>query len=212
MKKTRFRWALLASLFAAAGLLPLTTRAQQPTDQTAPVPQVERQFQVQVYVVVASNDGGTSEIPAAIESTVRQLRQSLLLKNYKLATTFVARGTDRTGVEARALLGRESVESGGDVQAIPYELSLTTFRTPSVGAGQDELQLSKFKFATSVPVVVAMVRGNSPNSSSPVYENRQVELNTSLRLKDGQPAIAGTLTTGQPDKQIVLIVAVKRAD
>jgi hypothetical protein len=212
MNKKHFRLALLASLFGVASLLPLTTMAQESADQTAAAQPAERQFLVQVYVVVASNDGGTSEIPAPIEATIRQLRQSLLLRNYKLAATFVARGTDRTGLQARALLGRESLESTGEVQSVPYEIVFSPIKATSPVGGQDELGLSKFKFEASVPVIVAMARGGGPNSSQPVFENRSVALDTSLRLRDGQPAVAGTLTTGQPDKQIVLIVLIKRAD
>lgn len=158
---------------------------------------------LQLHLIVASNDAtekGT--LPQSLEQTVRTLRASLPYANYRETTMLTGRvrnGGNLTikGV-ANALFPVQSTPS----TPIFYEWNL---RNIKIGL-QDGAQIEGFNFYVRMPVVAG---AGKEGVNSIQYESAGVS--TSVTLREGEPAIVGTMNVGRADQLFILIATVQRA-
>jgi len=72
--------------------------------------------------------------------------------------------------------------------------------------------LLRFAFGSRVPIQTGTNIAPSGTNSAPVYNYDQVGIKTDISVREGQPAVVGTLLNASSSGEaIVLVVLVKRA-
>jgi hypothetical protein len=64
--------------------------------------QLEPSFDLALQLVVGSNDGARGDVPAELTGVTKQIKRSFGLTNYRLATTFIGRISNRGGFEYKS--------------------------------------------------------------------------------------------------------------
>jgi hypothetical protein len=189
-------------------LMLLTFSAFVQAQQTA---QVEPSFDVALQLVVGSNDGVRGDVPAELTGVTKQIKRSFGLTNYRLATTFIGRISNRGGFEYKSTSNIFGQESTGTTQTF-LDWSLRDLRTMPTGNGRTGFQADSFRFGARVPVLTG---GSSDpaGKGAPIYNYEPIGIALSrVGLMDGSPTLIGTLNLPGTSGTIFLIMTVRSAD
>jgi hypothetical protein len=91
-----------------------------------------------------------------------------------------------------------------------YEFTLTQVRLGSESDNQS-IDITRLRFNLRLPVVTGMNRGEGNAPATPVIGYELAGLTTELGLREGTPAVVGTMTTSKAGQLLVLVITVKRA-
>jgi hypothetical protein len=170
-------------------------------------------YEVQLYLLVGSNDSGRGgEVPRQLDGVVRQLKSSLPFAGYRLGATFLDRvrnagSLDVSGVAASPLVSAPPLSSNTPSF---YQFKFDA-RAADEAGGQRFVNLSHFYFGLKVPIQTATVGGEGGKGGSAVIQYESTGINTQLTVPEGEPTVVGTLTTSRPDEGLVLVIVIKRA-
>lgn len=179
----------------------------------APVKRDDVNYDVQLYLVAASNDAserGGGGLPQSLEGTIRQLRSSLPYTNYRLVTTFLNRVKDNGNLELRGVGGALMPSQIGPSSPTFYDFSLFQVKMEADAEGQPYIRIMKFRFGLRMPIVSGTARVEGSDVGSPIIQYESVGVSTELSLREGTPTVIGTMTTSRPNESLVLLLLVKK--
>ncbi len=90
-----------------------------------------------------------------------------------------------------------------------YEFTLANIKLVTDAAGQQFVQIARFRFGQRVPVQ-SSASHNESGANFPVYQYEETGITTELNLREAVPTLIGVTPTGQPDESFVLILSVGR--
>jgi len=179
---------------------------------TAQDAQQQANLNIELYVLIASNDPlKEGKIPATLDPVMKQLRQTLPFRNYSLETTLVNRVKNGGTLNLSWIVGPLS-------KGLTSPNSTPTFNEFSIGQlrimpdsdrGQ-VIQMTHFAFGSRIPIQTGVNIAASTTTTAPVFSYERVGLTTDLSVHDGEPALVGTLNVGPSGEAIVLAIAARR--
>ena len=185
-----------------------TTKAQQPV-QTL---DAEANLDTQLYLLVGTNqDVDDSRLPAALDGVIKQLRASLLFKNYRLAATLVNRVRNEGRLDLRWIGGPFAAPSGTASAQTPSfsEFKIGVVKLTRNAEGQPMVQMQRFSFGARIPIVTGTTPAQA-GAGFPIINYDNTGLNTDISLREGEPVVVGTLNAGPSGDAIILVVSAKR--
>jgi hypothetical protein len=173
--------------------------------------QERESFDAHFYVLMASNDASKrSELPAPVDSAIRQFRESLPYRNYRLITTLVGRFRDRGALELSGVTPPNLIGPSNANRPVFYAFTLMPRAEPSSEPTRS-INLETVRFGIRLPVIEGMNPAGPNTPATPILSYQSLELKTGISIREGVPAVVGSLTTGQPDEQLVLVLHVTKS-
>ena len=161
--------------------------------QRLDVPQAPaKNVQLETYLLTASGQGSSANIPADLEPVIKQLKSVFNYQGFRLLGTMSWRGRDGTGGDVNGLLPSVSSDSA--------EPSLYSFRIHSVGITSEGKE-STIRINDLTLQLSFVLKGGSHH-----YE---VRINTSVDAKEGQKVVVGKANIDNADSALILILTAK---
>jgi hypothetical protein len=207
-----FSLTLLASSCFLISPAPVLAQQADVASQTADnnARDGDANFEVQLYLLLASNKAETNEkLPAMLEPVARQLRATLPFSRYSLAATLLNRVRNRGKLSFRGVGGPPFINAGLS-PSLPsfYDFNLGEVRLNSNAAGRNVVQMFGFRFGARIPIQTTMPVG--PNGGPAVTQWESTGINTDISIPEDEPVVVGTLSVQGSESFIIVIVA-KRA-
>ena len=172
-------------------------------------------LEIQLYLIQASNrEVEDSKLPAALDSVIKRLHDSLPFKHYNLTATFLNRVKNNGHLDMSWVGGPFPIQ-GSPAQSNPSFSQFTSIVRLAGEPGQEIVRLTEFRFGTRVPIVTGGIGPTNASTSAaafPVINYEPVGLRTDLTMREGSIVIAGTLTVGPSGDAIVVVVSARRAN
>ncbi|HYY58585.1 MAG TPA: hypothetical protein VE842_14725 [Pyrinomonadaceae bacterium] len=164
-------------------------------------------LEIHLHLVVASNAAGEgTKLPSAFDATSRQLRSSLPFNNYRWAATFINRVSNGASSSVRGIAGPLLGTTSPSSQTPSfYDMQLNDVLLASDESGQEVVQL-RVHFGARLPVVVGAGGGTSP----PLVNYESTGISTSIRVKENEPVVIGTMSLGPTNEMLVLLITAKK--
>ena len=214
----------LATLLLSIFILGAAASSQKVFAQTAPADssaaassekaekEDETNLDTQLYLVVASNqDVDDTKLPAAIEPLIRQLRQSLPFKNYRLAATLINRVKNNGRLNLKWVGGPLGVTAAPSINPSFNEFKVTGVKLTTDAAGQAVVRMEGFSFGARIPIQMGAVASTGP-PPVPVINYESTGLSTDISMREGEPVVVGTLHIGPSGDAIILVMSAKRSN
>ncbi|HEY6803681.1 MAG TPA: hypothetical protein VI306_08890 [Pyrinomonadaceae bacterium] len=213
MRIRRVGSAMVVFLFAA--LFIVSTNAivrAQTSSQTEDTKEDETNLDTQLYLLVATNQNVADEkLPAALDGVVKQLHATLPYKNYRLAATLLNRVKNLGRLDLNWIGGPIGMNPGtlpGDARTFS-QFKVRIVKLAKNAAGESVVQMQGFNFGARIPIQVRQV---ATNGAPPVIDYEPTGLSTDISIREGEPAVVGTLNVGPSGDAIILVVAAKRTN
>jgi hypothetical protein len=212
MKIQRILGAMVVVLLAALFVTGTSSKAlAQTTAQQTDAREDETNLDTQLYLIVATNQTVPDEkLPSSLDSVIKQLRNTLPFKNYRLAATMLHRVKNEGRVEL-SWIGGPLAAGGSSATLTP---SFSQFKVRQVklaksSSGETVVQMAGFNFGARIPIQVGQIAANGTQGFPAInYEN--TGLSTDISIREGEPVIVGTLNVGPSGDAIILVVSAKR--
>ncbi|HVS20306.1 MAG TPA: hypothetical protein VHD88_00585, partial [Pyrinomonadaceae bacterium] len=172
----------------------------------------ETNLDTELYLILATNQqAGEGKIPASLDQVVKQLRNTLPFKNFGLTATLLNRV--RSG-------GHLNLNWVGAPLLAPSSSTISTpsFNEFSIGAvkvveayGGQVIRLLRFDFGSRIPIQTSTNIASSGTAVAPVFIYEHIGLVTDISVREGEPAVVGTLNVGSSGDTMVIVIAAKRA-
>lgn len=199
-------------------LIAVFTTTAQPVAQTPePSPQKETRddetnLDTQLYLLIATNQAvDDAKLPAALEGVVKQLRNSLPFKHYRLAATLINRVKNNGRLDLQWVGGPllpAAAASGNTPSFSEFRIQRVKLATGS--DGRDIVRMEGFKFGAKIPIQMgAAVASNAP--AAPIFNYEPTGLNTEISMREGEPVVVGTLNVGPSGDAIILVISAQRS-
>lgn len=203
-------FAFCCLLLTVAAPAALCQDSSQPSRQALPR-EDETNFDLELYQIVATNrQAREGNIPASLEPVIKQLRETLAFKNYSLETTLVNRVKSGGHLSLSWIVGQPlNLAAQSNNTPTFNEFSIGLVKLVDGNEGQ-AIQMLRFNFGSRVPIQTGTNLAASGTNAAPVFVYEHVGLGTDISVRDGQPAIVGTLNVGQSGEAIVLAICAKR--
>lgn len=172
----------------------------------------ETNLDTQLYMLIATNqDVDDTKLPAALESVVKQLRASLPFKNYRLAATLINRVKNGGHLNLKWIGGPlfASVSSASAGTPSFNEFTVNSVKLVRDGAGREFIRMDQFRFGARVPIQTSQTVA-STGAGFPVINYEPTGLGTDISIREGEPAIVGTLNVGPSGDAIILVMTARR--
>jgi hypothetical protein len=205
--------ALLAALWLLAPACPAAAQEGAGQRPAAPPParREDLNHEVVLQLLLASNEPAQrGALPQALEGLVRQLKNSLPFASYRPALTLVYRVKDDGVLDVRGV-----GPSATNVQPPPpsavstYQLQLNRVKLNTEAEGPPLVTIRDLRFSLRLPVIYT--RGEGAAAVSGVAAHEDTGISTQFSMREGEPTVVSTLTTGRPDVVYVLVMTVRRA-
>jgi hypothetical protein len=216
MSITIIRRTIFCALLSVA-IVGLSAQLSLAQDSTQSQPGSARDEQtnldLELYMIVATNQPPREgKIPSSLDPVVKQLREMLPFKNYSLETTLVNRVKNGGNLSLSWFIGLLPNSSLSNRPPIFNEFSIAQLKIVLDGNGGQTIQLLRFVFGSRVPIQTSTNIAASGTNSAPVFNYEHVGIKTDISVREGQPAVVGTLLNASSSGEtIVLAVCVKRA-
>jgi hypothetical protein len=209
---TRTRGGALVAATAFALLLAASTAASAQDEGAAsggprpqqPAARSEVNFEVQLHLLVTAEAAeGAARVPQSLDGVVRQLKASLPTADYRLAATFINRVRNGGTIEASNMgsAAPQAVTQGTPMPAF-FQFNLAEVRADGGGAqGEGSIGVRQLRFGVRLPF---------QNTPGGVVQFQDTGINTQLNVREGEPALVGTLNTTRPGQFFVLVLTVRR--
>lgn len=189
---------------AAAALQP--SQVDQKDDET--------NLDIQLYILVATNqEVDDTKVPASLDSTIRQLRASLPLKNYRVTATLFNRVKNNGRLSLRWQMMPSVAGPSGTLTPSFNEFRLNGVKLIQDVSGKQLVRVTGFAFGTRVPIQTGTqgTPGTLTAPSPPVINYESAELNTDLSMREGEAVIVGTLNIAASGESTILVMSVRRS-
>ena len=186
--------------------------AQDPTQPQIGARDEQTNLDLELYLIAGTSQPREGKLPASLDPVVKQLRETLPFKNYSLETTLVSRVRNGGNLSLSWFIGPLPNTSTTNRPPIFDEFSLAQLKLLPDGSGGQKMQLLRFSFGSRIPIQTSTNIAASGTNSAPVFNYDYVGLKTDISIREGQPAVVGTLLNASSSGEaIVLVVLVKRA-
>jgi len=194
---------VLSLIFLTLFLVCGSVQAQTQTDD-------EANLETHLYLLVGTNqDVVDSKLPSSLDSVMKQLRATLPFKNYRLAATLINR-VKNEGRLNLGWIGTPLVTTISPAQPTTRSsFQLRQIKLVRNSEGQSIVQMTGFVFNASIPIPTNAVASNAPGPP-PVFNYEGTSLSTDVSMREGEPAIVGTLNIGPSGDAVILVVSAKR--
>jgi hypothetical protein len=183
----------------------------RPEIQTAEIGRTSTSFDAQLYIVIAAETGQTpSDVPQSLSGVVKQLRETLLLQNYRLGGTFINRISSDGNLQLRGVASPGLVGPNIGESPVTYDFALSGIRREQSGEDGAVIRISNFRFKLKLPVVMGTTRPDPNGPPVPLIGYEYSEVATAISLREGVPTVVGTMTTGRPHEEVVLVLLLRR--
>lgn len=172
----------------------------------------ETNLDTQLYLLIATNqDVDDTKLPAALESVVKQLRASLPFKNYRLAATLINRVKNEGRLNLKWIGGPLFTTATSASAGTPSfnEFSVNSVKLVRDGSGREYIRMDQFRFGARVPIQTSQTVA-STGAGFPVINYEPTGLGTDISIREGEPAIVGTLNVGPSGDAIILVMTARR--
>jgi hypothetical protein len=163
--------------------------------QRLDVPQAPaKNVQVEAYLVTASGQGSSANIPGDLEPVIKQLKSVFNYQGFRLLGTLSWRGRDGTGGTVSGLLPSVSSDSA--------QLTSYTFRTQSVWITSEGKEPT-VRINDLFLELQFFVKANGMQHST---------IMTSIDVREGQKVVVGKANIDNADNALILILTAKVID
>jgi hypothetical protein len=202
--------SLLLIAFAACCITASAERAMAQSETAKPQPPDEVNLDTQLFLIVGSNqEAETGRIPAQLDPVIKQLRNTLPFKNYRLAATLINRVKNEGRLNLRWVGGPMTAFSPSPSTPSFSEFKVSAVRLIRDSTGQQMVRMDDFSFGARIPIQTSStVASNAP--ALPVFNYESTGLNTQISMREGEPVVVGTLNIGPSGDAIILVVSAKR--
>jgi len=204
-------------------LLPVSSMLVMAQDTAVPSPSAsvsqrekkddETNLDTQLYLLVATNNPVEDpKLPAALDPLVKQLRNSLPFKNYRLAATLLNRVKSDGHLSLR-WIGGPLMATAAASNATPSfnEFKVGRVRVGINTVGQTIVRMEGFTFGARIPIQSGTaIASNGP--AAPIINYENTGLNTDISMREGEPVIVGTLNVGPSGDAIILVMSARRTE
>jgi len=186
--------------------------AQEQGTTTAGAMREEVNYDVQLDLIVASNNGAEKGgVPESLSGLVKQLRASLPFTNYRLTTTFINRVKDGGTLETMGVGSSLLATTIGPNTPTFYNFNLSQIKMERDARGQAFIRIPKFRFNLRMPIITGTTLTSAGNASSPVINYEAVGISTEMSIREGTPTLVGTLATSRPEELMLLFITMKQS-
>lgn len=215
MSTTSVRRTIFCALLvlAIAGFSTQLSQAQGfPQAQPGATPEDQTNLDLELYLIAGTTQPREGKIPASLDSVIKQLRETLPFRNYSLETSLVNRLRNGGQLNLSWFIGALPSTSSSNRPPIFDEFSIAQLKLLPDGSGGQKVQLLRFSFGSRIPIQTSTNIAASGNNSAPVYNYDYVGLKTDISVREGRPAVVGTLLNASSSGEaLVLVVLVRRA-
>ena len=204
---TRTRGGALLAAMAFALLLAAGANASAQDEGNSPAnapmqaARSEVNFEVQLHLLVtAEADATAARVPQSLDGIVRELKSSLPTADYRLAATFINRVRNGASVEA-SNMGSSAPQSVTQGTPAFYQFGLSDVRVSDSPQGEGMVGVRQLRFSVRLPF---------QNANGGPVQFQDTGLSTQVSVREGEPALVGTLNTTRPGQFFVLVITIKR--
>lgn len=202
------RRAIYLTVCAVLCLLVVSLSIQAQTTETK---DDETNLETQLFLILGTNqDVSDSRLPASLEPVVKELRETLPFRNYRLSATLINRVKNGGRLDLSWVGG--TLASRSDASSLTPSFSQFRLREVKVvrnNEGQSMVQMLGFHFGAQIPIQTSgAIAANGAVAPNFKYEN--TGLATDISMRESQPVIVGTLNVGPAGEAIILVVSAKR--
>jgi hypothetical protein len=205
-----FLFAALVAAFATSAQ-PVLAQTSGPSAQKE-TRNDETNLDTQLYLLMATNQAvDDARLPVALEGVVKQLRNSLPFKNYRLAATLFNRVKNDGRLNLQWVGGPllPAAAASGNTPSF-NEFHINRVKLVDASDGRDIVRMEGFKFGAKIPIEMGRaLASNSP--SAPIINYEPTGLNTDISMREGEPVIVGTLNVGPSGDAIILVISAQRS-
>ena len=186
----------------------------QPARSARPTTDVTN-LDTHLYLILGTNrELADARMPTVLDPIMKTLRESMALKNYTLAGTFLNRVTNNERLAVSWVGGPFLLPVSTSIGHPSFNQFGAIVRLIKDDRGNELVRMSDFKFGSKVPIVTAQSSITNASTSSatfPVVNYESVGLLTDISMREGSPVIAGTLNVGPSGDAIVVVISAKRS-
>lgn len=209
VRRSIFCALLCVIVTTCAGQLVLAQDSSQPQSGGQ---DEQTNLDLELYLIAGTTQPREGKLPASLDPVVKQLRETLSFRNYSLETTLVNRVRNGGNLSLSWFIGALPNVATSNRPPIFDEFSIAQLKLLPDGSGGQKIQLLRFSFGSRIPIQTGTNIAPSGTNSAPVYNYDQVGIKTDISVREGQPAVVGTLLNASSSGEaIVLVVLVKRA-
>lgn len=206
--------ALLAILALFVFTFNATQALAQTGSQSSSEAKVDQSINLdtQLHLIIGSNESKTEEsVPPALESVIKQLRQSLPFKHYHVAATLLNRVKNDGRLSLRWVGGPLLTPSAATASTPSFnEFSSTSVRLFEDAQGHEMVRISGFYFGARIPIQTATTVASASGLPAPVINYENTGVNTDISMRLGEPVVVGTLNVGPSGDAIIIVVSAKK--
>jgi hypothetical protein len=189
-----------------------TALAQDPAQPQIGARDEQTNLDLELYLIAGTTLPREGKIPASLDPVVKQLRETLPFRSYSLETTLVNRVRNGGSLSLSWFIGAPPSLATSNHPPIFDEFSIAQLKLVLDGNGGQRIQLLRFSFGSRIPIQTSTNIAASGTNSAPVFNYDYVGLKSDISIREGQPAVVGTLLNASSSGEaIVLVVLVKRA-
>lgn len=208
MKKLKF-WLL--TLCAALCLMSVSLNVHG--QNIPPVNTDETNLETQLYLIVGSNQSvEDSRVPPVLEPVMRQLRETLPFKNYRLVATLINRVKNEGRLDLSWIGGPLASPLGAGPALTPSfsQFSVRQVKLVRNSEGQQMVQMAGFNFGARIPIQISGAIAASGAVAPPTFNYERTGVATDISMRESEPVVVGTLNVGPSGDAIILVVSAKR--
>jgi len=214
MQKRKPALALLCALalvLLAAGRVPAQEGEASRPPSTAPArAEVNHEVHLHLLVTAEGAEAGPRP-PQSLDGVVRQLKSAFPSAEYRLAATFINRVRDGGGFEVKnaGLSWPNSAQPSGRLTPTSYQFSLSGVKLLDPSSAQPSINVQQFRLGMRAPVMNTSAAAEGGGGRGQVSHYEEVGLSTMLSVREGEPALVGTL--GAPGQTFIVVLTIRRA-
>lgn len=175
----------------------------------------ETNLDTQLYLILATNrETEDGKMPAALDSVMKHLHESLTFKHYSLAGTFVNRVRNNGRLDVSWVGGPFFVPANSMTSNPSFSQFTALVKLSSDQAGLEVVRMNDFRFGSRVPIVSAPANATTASTTGmvlPAVNYEPIGLRTDISMREGVAVVAGTLHMGPSGDAIVVVVAARRS-
>jgi len=172
----------------------------------------ETNLDTQLYLLIATNQAvDDPRLPAVLDPVLKQLRASLPFKNYRLAATLLNRVKNEGRLNLKWIGDPLFASSATASASNPSfnDFSVNSVKLVRDSGGREFIRMEQFRFGARVPIQTAQTVA-STGAGFPVINYEPTGLSTDISIREGEPAIVGTLYVRPSGDAIILVITARR--
>jgi hypothetical protein len=215
MRLLKIALLTFSTVFLLCGMGHVNGAMGQSADQTTQPKKVENEinFDTQLYLIVGTDqEVSESRMPPVLEPIIKQLRNTLPFKNYRVSATLINRVKNDGRLSLKWIGGPLLGSASGSALTRSFnEFDVHTISLVQADNGQQLVRLEGFRFGSRVPIQTATaVASNGP--VMPVINYESTGLNTDISMRENEPVIVGTVNVGPSGEAIILVMSARRTN